>query len=256
MEYRNLMVGCKGHVARITINHPPANTWDLATVIEFEAAVRAVESDPNVRVLVISGAGDKCFSAGFDVKDARNAAQIGETARSLWTRLDRFPKPVVAAINGHAMGGGLELAIACHFRLAADRAEVKLGLTELNIGIMPAWGGTQRLPRLVGEARALRMILFSATVAPAEALEIGLVDFLCPPEEFEDRIDGLAQRLAERPPIAVRCTLEALSAGRYEGLEPGLLAEARGSALLRDTEDRQEGFRAFLEKRKPRFVGR
>lgn len=256
MEYRNLIVGCKSHVARITINHPPANTWDLATVIEFEAAVLAVESDPNVRAVVISGAGDTCFSAGFDVKDARNAAQIGETARRLWTRIDRFPKPVIAAINGHAMGGGLELAIACHFRLAADRVGIKLGLTELNIGIMPAWGGTQRLPRLVGDARALRMILFSTTVAPVEAFEIGLVDFLCQPEEFEDRIEELSQRLAERPPIAVRCTLEALSAGRYEGLEQGLLAEARGSALLRDTEDRQEGFRAFLEKRQPRFVGR
>lgn len=256
MEYRNLMVGRMGHVARITINHPPANTWDLATVLEFEAAVAAVESDPDIRVMVIRGAGDTCFSAGFDVKDAKNAAQIGDTARRLWTRLDRFPKPVIAAINGHAMGGGLELAIACHFRLAADRAEIKLGLTELNIGIMPAWGGTQRLPRLVGEARALRMILFSTTVAPAEAFEIGLVDFLCQSGEFEGRIEELAQRLAERPPIAVRCTLEALSVGRYEGLEQGLLAEARGSVLLRDTEDRQEGFRAFLEKRKPRFVGR
>ena len=146
--------------------------------------------------------------------------------------------------------------MACHFRLAADRAEIKLGLTELNIGIMPAWGGTQRLPRLVGHARALRMILFSTTVDPMEAHAIGLVDFLCEPEEFEGRIDELSQRLAERPPVAVRCTLEAMSAGRYEGLEQGLLLEARGSAILRDTEDRQEGFRAFLEKRKPRFVGR
>jgi enoyl-CoA hydratase/carnithine racemase len=256
MEHRNLIVSRKEYVARVSINHPPANTWNLATMLEFQTVVHVLERDPAVRVVVITGAGEKCFSAGFDVTDAANAPAISEKGRAVWSRLDRFPKPVIAGINGHALGGGLELAIACHLRLVADRPEIKLGLTELNLGIMPGWGGTQRLPRLIGRQKALQMILFSTTVGASEALAIGLVDYLCKPEEFENRLDGLAQRLAERPPVAVRCTLEAMSAGRYEGMDRGLGREAQGSAIVRQTADREEGFRAFLEKRKPTFIGR
>ena len=156
----------KGYVALLTINHPPANTWNLATMEAFEHAVDAAEKDPEVRVVIITGAGEKHFSAGFDVKDAANGPIISPKGRRLWRHIDRFPKPVVAAINGYAMGGGLELALACHFRIMADAPKTVLGLTELNLGIIPGWGGTQRLTQVVGRAKALDMILFSKTVTP------------------------------------------------------------------------------------------
>jgi len=246
----------KGYVALLTINHPPANTWNLATMEAFEHAVDAAEKDPEVRVVIITGAGEKYFSAGFDVKDAANGPIISPKGRRLWRHIDRFPKPVVAAINGYAMGGGLELALACHFRIMADAPKTVLGLTELNLGIIPGWGGTQRLTQVVGRAKALDMILFSKTVAPAEALEIGLVNRLARPESLMDEALAFAESLAQRPPVAVSCVLKAMSAGLYEGFDRGLEVEEAGSLVVRDTEDCREGFSAFLEKRPPVFKGR
>ena len=174
----------------------------------------------------------------------------------MWRRIDRFPKPVIAAINGYALGGGLELALACHFRLMVDDPKVTIGLTELNLGIIPGWGGTQRLTRLIGRSKALDMILFSRRIGAEEASAIGLVDRIAPPGQLMDAAMAWAAELAERPPIAVRCVLEAISAGYYEGLDAGLRIEAEGSAMVRETEDRNEGFQAFLEKRKPVFRGK
>ncbi|WP_281492132.1 enoyl-CoA hydratase-related protein [Desulfosarcina cetonica] len=162
----------------------------------------------------------------------------------------------MAAINGYAMGGGLELALACHFRLLADNPKIKLGLTELNLGIIPGWGGTQRLPRLVGRTKALEMILLSQTLDARAAFDCGLVDRLVPPAHLLDDAMTMAQQLAERPPVAVRYVLEAFSTGIYEGLDQGLLSEAEGAAIVRQTEDREEGFAAFKEKRKPQFSGK
>lgn len=256
MTYENLKFEKNDHIATITIDHPPANAWNLATLTSFERAVDDVDKDAEVRVLVLTGAGEKCFSAGFDIRDAVNADAISPKARNLWRRLDRFSKPVVAAINGYAMGGGLELALACHFRIMADDPAITLGLTELNLGIIPGWGGTQRLTRLAGRAKALDMILFSRRIDPAEALAAGIVDRLAPPEALMADVLEFAARLAQRPPIAVRCVLNSISAGDYEGLEAGLQVEAEGSAIVRRSEDRQEGFAAFLEKRKPTFNGK
>jgi enoyl-CoA hydratase/carnithine racemase len=250
-----IIVEKKDHVALVTIDHPPANAWDLVTMEAFEAAVDDVEKDREVRVLVLTGAGDKYFSAGFDVKDAANGPIISPKGRRLWTRIDRFPKPVVAAINGYAMGGGLELALACHFRIMADAPKAVMGLTELNLGIIPGWGGTQRLAQVVGRARAMDMILFSKTVTPQEALEMGLVNRVTSPESLMSEALGFAARLAQRPPVAVSCVLKALSAGLYEGFAQGLEVEEEGSLVVRDTEDCREGFTAFLEKRPPVFKG-
>lgn len=253
-SYRNLDFEINDHIAIITINHPPANTWNLAALEEFENAIDRVESDNNIRVVIITGAGEKCFSAGFDVNDTANVHLTSPLGRKVFKRIDRFPKPVIAAINGHALGGGLELAMSCHFRIIVAKPEVKLGLTELNLGIIPGWGGTQRLPRIVGRKKALDMILFSKRISPAKALEIGLVDQIS--DSFMEDVLALSQKFAQRPPIAVRCVLNAFSAGLYEGFAEGLEVEAKGSAIVRETEDRKEGFAAFLEKRKPQFLGK
>ena len=251
----NILLEKKEHIAIITINHPPANTWNLATMEDFEHAIGDVKNDRQVRVVIITGSGDRYFSAGFDVKDAANAPKTSPKGRQLWTHIDHFAKPVIAAINGHALGGGLELALACHFRIMADTPKALLGLTELNLGIIPGWGGTQRLTQVVGKARALDMILFSKTVQAAEALEIGLVNRSSPPERLMDDALEFANRLAQRPPIAVACVLKAISAGIYEGVDRGLSVEAEGSAIVRNSEDRKEGFTAFIEKRPPVFRG-
>ena len=251
-----ILVEKKGHTAVVTINHPPANTWNLATMEAFEACVNALEADTEVRAIILTGAGDRCFSAGFDVKDAANGPQIGALGRSLWTRLDRFAKPVIAAINGFALGGGLELALSCHFRIMADAPQIFIGLTELNLGIIPGWGGTQRLTQVLGKAKALDMILFSKTVNAQQALEIGLVNQITTPEDLMDEALAFADKLAQRPPIAVGCVLNAMSTGIYEGLDRGLEVELEGSRTVRATEDCQEGFTAFLEKRPPVFKGK
>jgi enoyl-CoA hydratase/carnithine racemase len=255
LEYQNLRQYKKGHIRIVYINHPPVNSWDLVTVEEFEKVMNELEDDRETRVIIITGAIENCFSAGFDIKDTENAVTIGKLARGLWKRIDRFQKPVIAAINGFALGGGLELAMACHFRIMADDPKVTVGLTELNLGIIPAWGGTQLLPRLVGRAKALDMILFSKRIDAQEALGIGLVNALSKPDKLMADVLDFAEKLAERPPIALGWVLKAMAAGAYDGLEEGWRIEAEGSARVRETWDRLEGFNALLEKRKPVFKG-
>jgi len=256
MQLENIILNKQQHVATITINHPPVNAWNWATMQDFERALDAVENDSNVRVVIITGAGEKCFSAGFDVSDASNAHQTSPKARELWRRIDRFPKPVIAAINGYALGGGLELAMCCQFRIMVNTPEAMVGLTELNLGIIPGWGGTQRLPLLVGKAKALDMIMFSRKINATEALETGLINQVSAPGRLMDDARALAEKLATRPPVAVSCVLRAIAAGAYEGLDAGLKVEEEGSKIVGQSEDCREGFSAFLEKRKPQFKGK
>jgi len=255
LEYKNFILERHGNIRIVTINRPPANAWNLDAMEEFEKIIVESENEKQTRVVIITGAGEKSFSAGFDITDAENAPKTSPKGRDLWKRIDRFPKPVIAAINGFALGGGLELALACHFRIMVDDPKVRLGLTELNLGIIPGWGGTQRLPRLIGRARALDMILFSRTVNAKESLEIGLVNRLSPRERLMEEALDLAGKLVERPPLAVGWVLKAMAAGIYDGIDEGLRVEAEGSAFVRRTKDRIEGFNAFLEKREPRFRG-
>jgi enoyl-CoA hydratase/carnithine racemase len=222
---------------------------------EFKSAVIEAEADQGVRVIVLTGEGDKCFSAGFDVSDAANAHRTSPIGRTVWTRLDRLSKPVIAAINGFALGGGFELALSCHFRIMADKPDATVGLTELNLGIMPGWGGTQRLTRIVGRPRALELILFSKRLGAAEALSLGLVDRVVPAERLMAEAMAMAHFLAKRPPLAVKAVLRAISAFDYHDMEAGLEAEERGSAVVGRSRDREEGFAAFLEKREPVFKG-
>ena len=255
MPFDNLILEKKGHIAIITLNHPPVNAWNLGLMTDFEKALNEIEDDKNVRVLILTGAGEKCFSAGFDISDAANSHITSPKGRELWTRLDQFAKPVIAAINGFAMGGGLELALSCHFRIMVDEPKATIGLTELNLGIIPGWGGTQRLTRVVGKARALDMILFSKRVDAREALSIGLINQVSTKEKLMDDAIAFAEVLTKRPPLAVTAVLKAISAFDYKGLEAGLKVEEEGSAIVGKSKDCVEGFTAFLEKRDPVFTG-
>ena len=255
MSDQDMIFEQKGHIGIITINRPPANAWSLAAMDAFEKILDEVEKSASVRVVILTGAGEKCFSAGMDVADAVQSPGLSGKGRTLWRRVDRFDKPIIAAINGHALGGGLELALSCHFLIMADAPKIKIGLTELNLGIIPGWGGTQRLYRIVGKAKALDMILFSRRLDAAEALEIGLVNQIAPPEKLMDTAMAFAQQLADRPPLAVRSVLRALTAGIYEGMDAGLAAEEAGSQVVKNSSDAKEGFAAFFEKRKPEFKG-
>ncbi len=256
MKLETMLLEEKYHIAVVTINRPPANSWNLSAMEDFEKVLDKVENDGNIRVMILTGAGDKCFSAGFDVGDAANGPKTGEMGRILWRRVDRFPKPIIAALNGHALGGGLELAMGCHFRIMADDPKAKIGLTELNLGIIPGWGGTQRLMRIVGEAKALDMILFSRRLSAGEALEIGLVNQIVPPEILMETALEFAARLSERPPVAVSAVLRSMSAGIYEGIDAGLQVEEETSRIVHQTQDAREGFTAFFEKRPPVFTGK
>lgn len=255
MGQGNVILEIDGHIGIITLNHPPANAFNLATMEDLAEAIDQLEGDRNVRAVIITGGGGKGFSAGFDVSDAANAHKTSPQGRVLWTRIDRFPKPVIAAINGFALGGGCELALACHFRLMSDSPKAFIGLTELNLGIIPGWGGTQRMMRQVGRSKAMELILLSKRLSAREALEIGLVDQVAAPEELKGKALELARALAEKPPLAVGAVMRAMSAGQYEGIEQGLRVEEEGSALVARSRDAMEGFTAFFEKRKPQFTG-
>lgn len=255
MKSKNVILEKKQQVALLTIENQPVNALNLKTMQELEQIMLALEDDKDIRVLVITGAGQKCFSAGYDLNDSANADIIAPMGQALWRKIDCFPKPVIAAINGHALGGGCELAIACQFRIMTADPNAKIGLPELNLGLLPAWGGTQRLSRLLGVTKAIDMILFSKKIGALEALEIGLVDSLADPDQFMRSTLKFAEKLAELAPIAVSYVLKAISAGIYEGIDRGLRVESEGGAAVRNSADFKEGFEAFIQKRKPVFRG-
>ncbi|MCD6569784.1 MAG: enoyl-CoA hydratase/isomerase family protein [Deltaproteobacteria bacterium] len=255
MEYKNVVVEKQGNVGILTLNRPPTNSVNLATLEDIDKALDELEQDNDIRVVIVTGAGEKGFSAGFDVSDAANADKIGPKGQEVWTRVDRFPKPVIAAINGYALGGGCELAMACHFRIMIDAPKAKIGLPELNLGIIPGWGGTQRMPRIIGKSKALDMILFSKRITAPEALEIGLIDKVSAQGEIMKDALELANRLAKRPPIAVSCALKAVATGLEKGLDEGSKVELEGVRTVSKSKDAAEGITAFIEKREPIFKG-
>jgi enoyl-CoA hydratase len=258
MSFPNLKVAIEGHVAVVSIDHPPANALNAQTFEGLKQMLDAFEYDPQVKVIVLTGEG-RFFIAGADIKEFANfsgeqAEALSLAGQQLFNRMEAFSKPIIAAINGACLGGGLELAMSCHIRLAA--AEAKLGLPELNLGLIPGYGGTQRLPRLVGRGKATLMTLTSEMVGGEEAQRIGLVQAVYPAAELLDEAKKLAGLIAEKSAVAMRYALDAINVSESMALEQGLKYEAKLFGEAFTTEDMKEGVSAFLEKRKPQFKDR
>jgi enoyl-CoA hydratase len=259
MNYTTIRYEVEDGVATITLDRPDVlNAMNEAMRLELTACFTGLVSDEDVRVILVTG-GERAFSAGADVRDfvePQPPTRHRETRRRVEFRqvMDRCPQPIIAAIRGYALGGGLELALACDIRIAADDAQ--LGLTEINLAIIPGGGGTQRLPRLVGRGKALEMILSGMRVRGDEALRLGIVERAVPAGEVLSAARELARTLASKAPIALRYAKEAVVKGLELPLADGLRLEQDLSTLLRTTEDRLEGARAFLEKRRPKWTGR
>ncbi len=259
MTYETIRSELGEGVATVTLNRPDVlNAMNDALRGELTRCFTALAGDDDVRVVVVTGAGDRAFSAGADIREfgaPQTPTRFREQRRRVDFRqaMDRCAQPIIAAIRGYALGGGLELALACDIRIVADDAQ--LGLTEINLAIIPGGGGTQRLPRLVGRGKALEMILTGARIGAAEALRIGLVERVVPAGELTAHVGELARALAGKAPVALRYAKEAVVKGLELPLADGLRLENDLATLLRTTEDRIEGARAFLEKRKPRWTG-
>jgi enoyl-CoA hydratase len=259
MLFGNLLLERDGAVAVITINRPAVlNALSTATVNELRTAMLDLQRDPGVRVVVVTGAGEKSFVAGADINELATQTpvtgrELARTGQAVFDLIENLGKPVIAAINGYALGGGCELAMACTLRIAAETA--RLGQPEIALGIIPGYGGTQRLPRLVGKGRALELILTGAPITAAEAHRIGLVNQVVPAAELMTRVRQLATTLAAQAPIAVGYILQAVNQGLEMPTHEALAYEATFFGLLATTDDMREGMRAFLEKRKPQFRG-
>jgi enoyl-CoA hydratase len=259
MTFENLILEKRGRVAVITINRPEKlNALNISTRSEILSVFGLLRDDPEIRVVVVTGAGDKAFVAGADIGEfaGRTALQQRDIMRGsrAFDIMEDFPKPVIAMINGYALGGGCELAMACDIRMASTRA--KLGQPEIKLGIIPGGGGTQRLPRLIGEGKAMELILSGDMISAEEALHLGLVNHVVPPEELETRTMELAEKIAEMSPVALMAAKQAVKNAARLDLRAGLEAELDLFALTFSAEDKEEGVRAFIEKRKPEFKGR
>ena len=260
MSFENLFLERDGAVAILTINRPQVlNALNTPTTDELRTAMLALKHDAAVRVIVITGAGDKAFVAGADINElaAQKPVQGKEHAlrgQHVFDLIENLGKPVIAAVNGYALGGGCELAMACTLRVAADSA--KLGQPEINLGIIPGYGGTQRLARLVGKGVALDIILTGRQVTADEALRIGLVNRVYPAAELMAETRTLAAELAAKAPVAMQYIMEAVNRGLDMSLDKAQFLEATLFGLVASTDDMREGTKAFLEKRKPQFKGR
>ncbi len=247
-------------VRLVTVNRPDKlNALDTATLDALRAAFDAAAADPAVRVVVLTGAGGKAFVAGADIGEMNGLSPVEGRDFSLRGQrmmrgVERMPKPVIAAINGFALGGGLELAMCCHLRIAADSA--KLGQPEINLGLIPGFGGSQRLLRLAGRAATLELCLGGAPIGAERARELGIVNRVVPAAELMAETMKLATQLATAAPLALRALLDCVNIGGECGIEEGLEYESAQFGLVFSTEDMREGTQAFLERRKPQFTGR
>jgi enoyl-CoA hydratase len=247
-------------IALLTVNRPEKlNALNSETVLELHAAVEQAGREVNVRALIVTGAGEKAFVAGADINQLAmltpiEAQAYAERGQRVFREIEMLPKPTLAAVNGYALGGGLELAMSCAVRVASENA--RLGQPEVKLGILPGYGGTQRLPRLVGRGRALEMLLSGEPVTAAEAYRIGLVNHVTPQSELLEFSRQWLRKVLANAPLALGLTIQAVDVGLEAGLEQGLRFEAAAFGLTTATEDKREGTRAFLEKRAAVFAGK
>jgi len=258
MSFQNIIVEIREAAGIITINRPETrNALTAQTLSEFRQALDDLKKDESVKVVIITGAGEKAFASGADIAAVRDRTflEILEPGMSgLYAEIEQYDKPTIAAVNGYALGGGCELAMACDLRIASENA--KFGLPELNLAIIPGAGGTQRLSRLVGRGKAKEMILTGDIVSAAEAERIGLVNKVVPPEQLLDAAVELAKKIAKKGPLALRLAKVVMNAGAEAPLQAGLAMEKLAQSVLFTTEDKYEGTTAFLEKRAPVFKGK
>lgn len=258
--YENLKTETKDGILTITIDRPKVlNALNAQTVGEIGRAFDAAREDASVKCVILTGSGEKAFVAGADINELAQMTPItgkatAESGQRVFRAIERFPKPVIAAINGFALGGGCELALACHMRIASEKAQ--MGLPEVSLGIIPGYGGTQRMARLLGKGKALELILTGDRVSAAEAERIGLVNKVVPPDQLMTAAEEMAKKMASRGPLALRAAIEAVMSGSEMPFDEGQVLEATLFGLLASTEDMKEGMGAFLEKRAANFQGK
>ena len=260
MAYENLLLEKEGALAILYVNRPKAlNALNKDTLLEMKDAITAIKDDPEIDVLIVTGAGDKSFVAGADIAfmkslTAVEAREFGALGQEVFRMIEAMEKPSIAAVNGFALGGGCELAMCCDFRIASSKA--KFGQPEVGLGITPGFGGTQRLPRLVGSGMARQMLYTADVINASEALRIGLVNNVVAPEELMDVVKGIAGRIISKGKLAVRFSKVAANEGLQTDIDRAMTIEADLFGLCFSTEDQKEGMGAFIEKRSPKFTGK
>ncbi len=260
MDYKNLLLNVNQNIGLITINRPDKlNALNRETLTELKMVLEKLRSDENIFVVIITGSGEKAFIAGADISEINKlnmleGKKFAEFGQSVFSLIEKFEKPVIAAVNGFALSGGCELALSCHIRYAGENA--KFGQPEVNLGIIPGYGGTQRLTRLINSGRAAEMILTGDMIDANEALRIGLVNKVYPQSELQSSVFDIAVKIASKGQQAIRLALKAIKAVDEVTLQEGQNLEAALFALCCGTEDFKEGTKAFLEKRKPVFLNK
>jgi enoyl-CoA hydratase/carnithine racemase len=260
MEFKFIIYEKSEGIATITLNRPEAlNAFSKEVVAEVFRALEDVKSDENVRVVVLTGAGERAFSAGADIKamagmTALKARELSFMGESLCLAFENLEKPVIAAINGYALGGGMEVAMACDLRIASENAS--MGQTEVNIGLIPGWGGTQRLTRLIGMTKAKELVFTGKKFDARTAEQLGLINVVSPADKFRETVRQFAIELASKPPVALKVAKSLINKGANIGLDSALALEREGFGVVASSEDLKEGVSAFTEKRKPVFKGK
>ena len=260
MNFENILFSTKDSVAYVTVNRPKVlNALNMPTMEELRFAFHEIKNDKGVRAVIFTGAGEKAFIAGADIaelskQDAITAKEYTHRGQSVLNLIENLGKPVIACINGFALGGGCEIALACTMRLASETA--KLGQPEVKLGIIAGYGGSQRLPRLVGKGIAMQILLTGEMISAQEAHRIGLVNEVTAPADLIPRAEAIAQKIIANAPLAVQYTMEAVNKGMEMNLSEGLYLEAALFGLCCATEDKKEGTTAFLEKRAAQFKGK
>ncbi|NWF86886.1 enoyl-CoA hydratase/isomerase family protein [Candidatus Bathyarchaeota archaeon] len=260
MEFKHIIYEKAEGIATITLNRPEAlNAFNKELITEVLQAIEDIKTDEAIRVVVLTGAGEKAFSAGADIKamkgmTALKARELSLMGEKLCLAFENLEKPVIAAINGYALGGGLEAAMSCDLRIASENA--RMGQTEINIGLIPGWGGTQRLTRLIGATKAKELIYTGKLIDAKTAEQLGIVNMAVPADKFKETVRQLALDLAQKAPVAIKVAKALINKGSEISLDAALALEREGFGVVASTEDLQEGVSAFTEKRKPTFKGK